>query len=201
MSRPASRASGRTSSMGMHSSQSNRPLGGLSAKQYEQIASNISSASSARKPAASSSNTRPSLEQRRSYASRPPSGSERGQRLSEESEEDTIPYSKMGKAVFAQSSKSQSTLTAGTAFADAPLNPRVPPASPRRVAPQASSSKHAHTDVPKAENNLRGVDPSIQEALLVEDLLSVLTVRLFTSTSIPSSLHSATGHRRPIHYL
>lgn len=197
MSRPTSRASGRTSALGQ-----NRPLGGLSAKQYEQIASNISSA---RKPASSSqrlsgggggSSSRPlhaenaTASIRSGLHSRASSRSNKYEdELLEESEEDTISFSRQGKAVFAAASPSeaapQGTFIPSTAFASAPLNSRVPPASPKRDLPKASTSKAPQQPLYEAHNvedDVSQASTQIQEALLVEDLLSVLMVRvpLFT---------------------
>lgn len=204
MSRPTSRASGRSSALGLHSNnnQKRQHLGGLSEKQYKEIESNISSA---RRPTSSSSSAagvpssqhtrRPSHSQGTSRSAESKASSRNSydrEELEEESEEETVSYSRQGKAVFggpgssrppiAPAAAQPASYIASTAFAAAPLNSRVPPASPRRdLPPRASTSKVSQEQQPFSQESIEldGASAQIQEALLVEDLLSVLMVRRF----------------------
>ena len=74
-----------------------------------------------------------------------------------------------------------------SSFAAAPLNSRVPPASPRRDAAtrkqrgkrpaEPAHAAHAARDL-EVSPDLRAVPTEVQEALLIEDLLSVMMVSL-----------------------
>lgn len=228
MSRPESRVSARPStSLGIHghsstnsTGSSSRPLGGLSQKQYDQIASNISNASARKShPAKPPSHLRRSSSSTNAPPKASKSSSSRAVRM--EAEED---YLREGLSSSSDDEQLQQQQEAAKAmppgsfvpsakFAAAPVNSRVPPASPRRVSastnqqqqPRASTSKQHSPLALDAQDDLSGASTQIQEALLVEDMLSVLLV-CCCSLGACFVYHTLTtpccvpGHRRSCHH-